>query len=135
MITPYKGNGKPKSQTNANRAHAKLRGPGERANAQLKYWQILRSPRSSPDRAGRLAKAIHSFTTTNSPQNEKGSLNPVAADARGRASCEVPRPRDCLFDPFVRRRELATNVSIQLLARALFSDKSQAERLRRSRVG
>jgi hypothetical protein len=33
---PYKGKGKPESQKQANRAHARLRGPGERANAQLK---------------------------------------------------------------------------------------------------
>jgi len=36
VITPYKGRNKPASQQPANRAHAKLRGPGERANAQLK---------------------------------------------------------------------------------------------------
>ena len=33
---PYKGRNKPASQKQANRAHAKLRAPGERANAQLK---------------------------------------------------------------------------------------------------
>ncbi|BCJ26894.1 IS5/IS1182 family transposase [Actinocatenispora sera] len=59
VITPYKGKGKPESQKAANRAHARLRGPGERANAQLKTWRILRKLRSSPHRAGRLAKAIH----------------------------------------------------------------------------
>ncbi|MDX3111763.1 transposase family protein, partial [Nonomuraea angiospora] len=36
VVTPYKGKDKPESQKQANRAHAKLRGPGERANAQLK---------------------------------------------------------------------------------------------------
>jgi hypothetical protein len=59
VITPYKGKNKPASQTDANRAHARLRGPGERANAQLKYWRILRKLRVSPRRVGRLAKAIH----------------------------------------------------------------------------
>ena len=39
--TPYRGRGKPESQKEANRAHAKLRAPGERANAQLKVWKIL----------------------------------------------------------------------------------------------
>src|SRR6266487_2383563 len=39
--TPYKGKNKPESQKEANRAHAKLRAPGERANAQLKTWKIL----------------------------------------------------------------------------------------------
>ena len=43
----------------ANRAHAKLRAPGERANAQLKTWRILRKLRCCPWRAGQLAKAIH----------------------------------------------------------------------------
>jgi hypothetical protein len=59
VITPYKGRNKPESQKDANRAHARLRGPGERANAQLKHWRILRKLRCSPHRTGRLAKAIH----------------------------------------------------------------------------
>jgi hypothetical protein len=33
---PYPGKNKPESQKEANRAHARLRAPGERANAQLK---------------------------------------------------------------------------------------------------
>ena len=57
--TPYKGRNKPESRKEANRAHARLRGPGERANAQLKTWRVLRKLRCSPHRAGRLAKAIH----------------------------------------------------------------------------
>jgi hypothetical protein len=56
---PYKGKNKPESQKDANRAHAKLRSPGERANAQLKAWHILRKLRCCPWRAGQLAKAIH----------------------------------------------------------------------------
>jgi hypothetical protein len=59
VITPYKGRDKPESQKDANRVHARLRGPGERANAQLKYWHILHKVRVSPHRIGRLAKAIH----------------------------------------------------------------------------
>jgi hypothetical protein len=59
VITPYKGRKKPQSQKDANRAHARLRGPGERANAQLKYWRVLHKVRISPRRVGRLAKAIH----------------------------------------------------------------------------
>jgi len=38
---PYRGKNKPESQKDANRAHAKLRSPGERANAQLKTWRTL----------------------------------------------------------------------------------------------
>jgi hypothetical protein len=59
--TPYKGKNKPESQKEANRAHAKLRSPGERANAQLKTWRILRKLRCCPWRAGQLAKAIHAL--------------------------------------------------------------------------
>ncbi|MBB5773675.1 transposase family protein [Nonomuraea jabiensis] len=58
VLTPYKGKNKPESQKQANRAHARLRGPGERANAQLKSWKILRKLRCSPSKAGHLCKAI-----------------------------------------------------------------------------
>jgi hypothetical protein len=58
---PYRGEGKPESQKEANRAHAKLRAPGERANALLKNWRILRELRCCPWRAGQLAKAIHTL--------------------------------------------------------------------------
>jgi DDE superfamily endonuclease/Helix-turn-helix of DDE superfamily endonuclease len=57
--TPYKGRNKPQSQKDANRAHAKLRAPGERANAQLKTWKVLQKLRCCPWKAGQLAKAIH----------------------------------------------------------------------------
>ena len=56
---PYRGKSKPESQKQANKAHAKLRAPGERANAQLKTWKILSKLRCCPWRAGQLAKAIH----------------------------------------------------------------------------
>ncbi|MBO3752414.1 transposase [Streptosporangiaceae bacterium NEAU-GS5] len=56
---PYKGRGKPVGQKVANSAHARLRGPGERANAQLKNWRLLRKLRCCPKRAGQLVKAIH----------------------------------------------------------------------------
>jgi hypothetical protein len=47
------------SEKIANKAHARLRSPGERANAQLKTWRILSKLRCCPWRAGKLAKAIH----------------------------------------------------------------------------
>jgi hypothetical protein len=59
LITPYKGRNKPEPKKQANRSHARLRGPGERANAQLKAWRILWKLRCCPHRAGHLAKAIH----------------------------------------------------------------------------
>jgi hypothetical protein len=39
-------------QKAANRAHAKLRGPGERADARLKTWRIPRKLRCCPWKAG-----------------------------------------------------------------------------------
>ena len=57
--TPSSGRNKPAWQKEANRAHARLRAAGERANAQIKSWRILRKLRCCPWRAGRLAKAIH----------------------------------------------------------------------------
>jgi len=59
VLTPYRGRNKPASQQEANRAHAQLRSPGERAGAQLKTWRILRKLRCCPWQAGQLAKAIH----------------------------------------------------------------------------
>jgi hypothetical protein len=58
VLVPYRGRSKPESQKQANSAHAKLRAPGERANAQLKNWWILRKLRCCPHRAGQLVKAI-----------------------------------------------------------------------------
>lgn len=58
VLVPYKGRNKPQSQKMANSAHAKLRGPGERANAVLKNWRILRKLRCCPLRAGQFIKAI-----------------------------------------------------------------------------
>jgi hypothetical protein len=58
VITPYKGRNKPEAQKQANRSRARLRGPGECANAQLKSWRILRKLRCSPTKAGHLVKAI-----------------------------------------------------------------------------
>ena len=59
VITPYEGKNKPESLKDANRVHARLHGPGERANAQLNYWRIPHKVRVSPRRVDRLTKAIH----------------------------------------------------------------------------
>ena len=58
---PYKGKNKPQSQKDANGAHARLRSPRPRANAQLKACRILRKLCCYPWRAGQLAKAIHAL--------------------------------------------------------------------------
>lgn len=44
-----------------NTAHARLRGPGERANAHLKSWRVLREIRSSPRQMTRLVNAVRSI--------------------------------------------------------------------------
>ena len=48
-------------QKAANRAHSALRGPGERANAELKNWCILRKIRSSPAHATLLVNAVQTL--------------------------------------------------------------------------
>lgn len=47
-----------RNQRAGNSAHARQRGPGERANAQLKSWKILRTIRCCPHRATSLVKAV-----------------------------------------------------------------------------
>ena len=47
-----------RAQKEVNAAHARQRGPGERANAQLKSWQVLRKIRSCPRGATGLVKAV-----------------------------------------------------------------------------
>jgi DDE superfamily endonuclease len=49
------------NQKAVNTAHARQRGPGERANAQLKSWKILRKIRSSPGQATTLVKAVQTL--------------------------------------------------------------------------
>ena len=68
--TPYRGQNKSAPQKQANRAHARLRAPGKRANAQLKSWPILRKLRCCPWHAGRLAKRSTSFKPAR-PEDEK----------------------------------------------------------------
>jgi hypothetical protein len=46
------------NQKAVNAAHARQRGPGERANAQLKAWRILRKIRCCPRRVTALVKAV-----------------------------------------------------------------------------
>lgn len=50
-----------RSQKEVNAAHAAQRGPGERANAELKNWKVLRKIRSSPSDATRLVNAVQAL--------------------------------------------------------------------------
>src|SRR5699024_6555145 len=58
VCCPCKGRGKPQWKKDINSEHAQLRGPGERAIAQLKQWRILRRLRCCPHRAGEIARAV-----------------------------------------------------------------------------
>ncbi|MCP2252754.1 DDE superfamily endonuclease [Prauserella aidingensis] len=49
------------NQKAVNLAHARLRGPGERANAQLKSWKILRRIRGRPHHATLLVNAVQTL--------------------------------------------------------------------------
>jgi hypothetical protein len=50
------------NQKEVNTAHARQRGPGERANAELKNWRVLRKIRSCPSRASQLVAAVQTLT-------------------------------------------------------------------------
>lgn len=52
------------NQKAVNTAHARRRAPGERVNAELKNWKILRKIRSSPNRAPDLIAAVHTLMIT-----------------------------------------------------------------------
>lgn len=55
---------RPRLSTNqkaVNAAHARLRGPGERANAQLKAWKIFRKIRTCPHHATLLVNAVQAL--------------------------------------------------------------------------
>ena len=61
-----------RSAKQANRPDARLRGPGERANAQLKSWRILRKLRCGPTKAGHLVKAIAALQIHRVAQTARG---------------------------------------------------------------
>ena len=50
-----------RNEKEVNTAHARLRGPGERANAELKSWKILRKIRTSPTRTTAPVNAIQTL--------------------------------------------------------------------------
>jgi hypothetical protein len=53
------------NQKDVNTAHARQRGPGERVNAELKNWRILRKIRSCPNNAAKLVAAVQALVITN----------------------------------------------------------------------
>lgn len=53
-----------RAQKEVNTAHARRRGPGERANAEIKNWKVLRKIPASPSRANTLVKAVQTLILT-----------------------------------------------------------------------
>ncbi|WP_275691363.1 transposase family protein [Pseudonocardia broussonetiae] len=49
------------NQKDVNTAHARRRGSGERVNAELKNWRVLRKIRSSPNNAEKLIAAVSAY--------------------------------------------------------------------------
>ena len=72
---PYRGRNKPESQKQANKAHAKLRSPGERANAQLKTWKILSSSAAAPGAPVSSPRPSTFCRFAKPKQDEKGSMH------------------------------------------------------------
>lgn len=54
-----------RNQKAVNTAHARLRGPGERVNAELKNWKILRKIRTSPSHASHLVAPVQTLMIAN----------------------------------------------------------------------
>jgi len=50
-----------RNQKDVNTAHARRRGPGERGNAELKNWRVLRKICSSPNTADRLIAEVQTL--------------------------------------------------------------------------
>ena len=61
LIVPVKGKNLTDDRLELNRAHAALRGPAERANAQLKQFKILTKLRCSPTKATQTVRAVHAI--------------------------------------------------------------------------
>jgi hypothetical protein len=49
------------AQKEVNTAHARMRGPGERVNSELKNWKILRKIRSSPSGSTALVNEVQTL--------------------------------------------------------------------------
>jgi hypothetical protein len=83
VLTPYRGRNKPASQKDANRAHAQLRSPGERANAQLKTWHILRKLAAAPGAPGSWPRPSTSSSPRDRRMKRLGPWHPGTGRAPG----------------------------------------------------
>jgi hypothetical protein len=67
IMVPFRRGPRPlsKAQKQVSAAHARNRGPGERANATLKTWKILTKLRCNPHHATAIVAAILALETGN----------------------------------------------------------------------
>ena len=80
--TPYRGRNKPASQKESNRAHARLRAPGERANAQLNPGASCASSAAAP---GAPVSWPRPSTSCRPAKSEDDNTQPERAIVRGGA--------------------------------------------------
>jgi hypothetical protein len=85
ICTPRWGRNKPAPQKETNRAHARLRSPGKRANVQLKSWRILRKLRCCPGTPGNSPKPSTSFKPAKSEDEKRSLVLPASSTVMGRA--------------------------------------------------
>lgn len=76
VFYPFKGCGRAQWQEGADSTHAKFRGPGERAIAQLKNWDILHRLRHCPQRSGRSSEPCWCFNSKKQDE-ESPALRPM----------------------------------------------------------
>jgi hypothetical protein len=91
IITPYRGRNKPASQKDANRAHARLRAPGERANAQLKPGTSCVSSAAAPGAPDNSPRPSTSFKPAKSEDEKPSVLRGARNAARVAGSPAVRR--------------------------------------------
>src|SRR5690606_11780048 len=76
VFTPYKRRDKPESCKQANRSHATLRGPGERANAQLRAGGSSAGSAAAPARPTTSSRPSRPTELRVHPSDEKASVIP-----------------------------------------------------------
>jgi hypothetical protein len=95
-------------------AHAQLRSPGERANAQLKTWRILRNSAAAPGAPGNSPKPSTSFKPARSEDYVHSPASPAESASLGRpvtpgapSTNRIARPSSSRRYPSPQRRATA----------------------------
>ena len=102
---PYRGKNKPESQKEANRADAKLRAPGERANAQLRTGGSSGSSAAAPGEPDNSPRPSTPWRSTRHNQDEKGSLPAQIGGSRAPHPGPAVTVRDVSRGTAMRRLE------------------------------